>query len=91
MGPALSRFKPLLTLAAVGVIAACSGESGLICNPDSIYLEADVIDPLRIPDDLSVPDETESLRIPEGLGAISADEAAPDHCLDASPAFRSDE
>lgn len=71
----------LLALAAAG----CSGGQSLRCNPDSMYLEAGTAGALRIPDDLSAPDETESLRIPGPLPPIDGSGQDPDRCLEASP------
>jgi len=74
-------------LTAACALAACSGERELICNPDSDYQEADSVGQLRIPDDLSVPDETDSLRIPDTLPAAETASQPPGGCLEASPAF----
>lgn len=68
-------------------LAACSGDKELICRPATDYLEADSIGQLRIPDDLSVPDETESLRIPDAMAAAGREDGEIDPCLEASPAY----
>lgn len=74
----------VLTIVALG---ACSRETELRCSRDTLYLGADSTGTLRIPDDLSVPDESESLRIP-GAPPVAPDSAgAATSCLEESPAF----
>ena len=87
----MSRGSTLVTgiaglLLLVVALGACSREQTLRCGTDSIYLEARTAGALRVPDDLSVPDDSERLQIPEG-GIAEADESA-DGCLEYSPAFR---
>ena len=79
----------IAVLAAILGLGACSGESALVCGQDSTYREAGSAATLRIPDDLSVPDESESLRIPGAPPATPANEAAESACLEESPAFSS--
>lgn len=78
-----------ISLAAFALLAltGCSGETSMACNADSTYLEARAAEPLRIPDDLSVPDESEALHIPDGMGADGLNEDRDGLCLEASPAF----
>ena len=71
--------------AAAGTVG-CSGKKELRCNPDTAYQAASSSGQLRIPDDLNVPDETESLRIPDVLPRVD-DGAEPSGCLEESPAF----
>ena len=75
-------------MVAVGVLlAACSRDKGLRCASDELYREAVSAGTLRVPGDLSVPDEAESLIIPSGNPGRNA--AAADACLDESPALTS--
>jgi uncharacterized lipoprotein len=78
----------LLTAAA---IAGCSRGSTLLCSGDTGYLAAQSAGQLRIPDNLSVPDETESLRIPAGVIPRTAVDPNPESCLEESPAFLDNE
>lgn len=84
------RFSSVLAIAVAAVLVvalgACSREGSLRCGNDSIYLGAQTAGALRIPDDLSVPDASERLLIPEG--GIDADDAPVDGCLEYSPAYR---
>ena len=75
------------SLVLILTLAACSGEKELVCRPATDYLEADSIGQLRIPNDLSVPDETESLRIPDAMAAAGREGGEIDPCLEASPAY----
>jgi len=68
-----------------GALGACSREKKLICGRDTVYREADTIGALQIPDDLSIPDSSETLRIPEAVLAV--DDNPGDGCLEHSPAF----
>jgi uncharacterized lipoprotein len=83
---ALRATIPVVTLALIAS-AGCSGEKTMICNRDTAYLEAGTVDPLRIPDDLQVPDESGALRIPEAVSSGVPDEERAGSCLEASPAF----
>ena len=85
----MSFVRVIASVLPIVALGACSGETELRCSRDSLYLGANSAGTLRIPDDLSVPDETESLRIPgappvapEGAGGAAS-------CLEESPAFSS--
>ena len=45
-------------------VCGCRGEAELRCEPTERYTGAASIPPVRVPDDLSVPDESNSLRLP---------------------------
>jgi uncharacterized lipoprotein len=80
----------LAVLLGVGALAACSGKTELVCGREARYREAVSLPTLRIPDDLSVPDESDSLRIPGPVAAApaaTAGEEAEPVCLEESPAF----
>lgn len=57
----------------------------MACVPDDVYRDAVSASPLRVPDDLSVPDESEALRLPPG-GAVQQ-QRSPDSCLEHPPDF----
>jgi uncharacterized lipoprotein len=69
------------------LLGACSGEKTLQCGRESSYREATGADVLSVPDDLSVPDESESLRIPDATPAAAQSEQEASRCLEESPAF----
>jgi uncharacterized lipoprotein len=83
----MSSIRVIALLPAILLLGACSGESELVCGHDASYRQAISVGSLRIPDDLSVPDESESLRIPGPLPTDPASEEAEEACLEESPAF----
>src|SRR4051794_14244930 len=68
-------------------LCACSHGSAIACEPTSRYAAAATIGPVRIPDDLNPPDETDSLRLPPDTGR-SAQSNKP--CLETPPGFYAD-
>jgi hypothetical protein len=71
---------------AVVLLSACAGKETVVsCEDVTAYREAGSVGPLRVPDDLSVPDESEALRIPEPELGDPDLEAA--RCLELSPGF----
>lgn len=75
------------------LLAACSGRSELACVPDLEYMQSGTTDPLRIPDGLNVPDQSQSLQIPDVLPMSDEDRAAvaAGYCLEYSPAYATSE
>jgi uncharacterized lipoprotein len=82
----MTSLRVIACLAATLGLGACGNEAELICGRDTKYLEATSAGTLRIPDHLSVPDETEGLTIPGAPPAPVAEEGDP-ACLQESPAF----
>jgi hypothetical protein len=68
-------------------LCACSHGGTLACEPTSRYAAAATIGPVRIPDDLNPPDETDSLRLPPDTGR-AAQSSKP--CLETPPGFYAD-
>ena len=66
------------------VLGACSRGETVECPGDTNYLAAASAESLRVPDDLSVPDEADALRIPGPMPGPEPDDA---RCLQYSPAF----
>ena len=83
MSPVLS-IASVITVLALG---ACSNQTELQCGHDTQYREAISTSALRIPDDLSVPDESESLRIPGATPEAPPSQEENSSCLEESPAF----
>lgn len=82
-----------LAATLVVLLGACSGGSELVCERHVQYQQAGTTDPLRIPDGLAVPDQSQSLNIPAVLPMSAEDRAAIEagNCLEFSPAFATSE
>jgi len=76
-------FVVLLPLLAV---AACSGERELRCESPERYQSARSAPPIRVPDDLSVPDESNAFRLPPPPGRGSRS-STPERCLEHPPEY----
>ena len=81
----MSLIRVIVPAMSILVLGACSGEAELRCGRDTLYRQASSTGTLRIPDDLSVPDESDSLAIP-GAAPVDDEEAAGS-CLEESPAL----
>ena len=75
---------------AGAMVSGCSHDGGLRCGNDEIYGAAQSVGALRIPDDLSVPDETESLRVPNASERVAETQSPAPECLEQAP-FSSDQ
>ncbi len=76
-----------MTLAAAFLVCGLSGcgrDHTLACEPTERYATAISVAPVRIPDDLSPPDESDSLRLPPEAGATAA---LGRPCLESPPGF----
>lgn len=79
---------------AIG-LGGCSRNTGLRCENQERYSDATGAAPLRIPDDLDPPNESESLQIPANAGGAGDSGAAgsdttagsADSCTEAPPDF----
>lgn len=68
------------------LLAACSGSDGMRCEDQGDYAASTSAPPIRVPGDLSVPNESEALRVP--LPAAEADdEASQTGCLERPPDY----
>jgi len=75
----------LLPMALAMPPGACSRGETVDCPGGTEYLAAESADALRIPDDLSVPEETDALRIPGPTPPPEPEEEV--ECLQFSPAY----
>ncbi len=78
----------LLGMAVALVMAGCGRRFAARCEDPTIYSGSPEIPPVRVPGDLSVPNETEALRIPqpEQLGATRP-VTGRGPCLESPPDF----
>jgi uncharacterized lipoprotein len=77
--------KIVLPMAFTMLLGACSRGETVNCPGGTQYLAAESADALRIPDDLSVPEETDALRIPGPTPPPEPEEEV--ECLQFSPAY----
>jgi uncharacterized lipoprotein len=78
------RLICVVFLALLG--AACSGERTLSCVDTERYESSVTRAPIRVPDDLTPPDESDGLVIPQ-VSTTELSDAAPQGCLEAPPGF----
>jgi uncharacterized lipoprotein len=80
------RRLPLWLVLASGIVAACSREATIDCEPSERYATARSAPPVQVPDDLSPPDERNALRLPD-VDAAPVRTELPDACLETPPPF----
>jgi uncharacterized lipoprotein len=83
----MSLVRVIVPAMSILMLGACSNESELRCSRDTLYRDAGSTGTLRIPDDLSVPDESESLSIPATAPEAPDNGETAGACLEESPAF----
>lgn len=72
--------------------AACSGERRLRCEDSSRYESSTTAPPVRVPDDLTPPDESDALVIPQVPETeLSSAGANNGRCLESPPDFFEEE
>jgi len=76
----------LLIVALAGLMGACSRDKAVKCSAGTAYLSADSASLLRVPDGLTVPDQSEALNIPAPTPPRERD-ANSSACLEYSPAY----
>ena len=83
-------FLRILSILVLVVLTACSGERSLRCEDVLRYAASQTVAPVRVPDGLDVPDESQAFRIPAGepLEVPTAEEMT--ECLESPPDFFDD-
>jgi uncharacterized lipoprotein len=85
------RIIVIATLSILFGLAGCRGESGLRCEDSERYRDSGEMAPVQVPDDLSVPDESEALRVPprpaEGERSREDSREERGSCLEAPPVY----
>jgi uncharacterized lipoprotein len=90
----MRKLAGLSAVALSGVsvlIAGCFGRDSLNCADPSIYSSSTSVAPVRVPDGLDVPDESDALQIPPGETRIVVDADALTECLESPPDFFEEE
>lgn len=83
-------LRTTLIALALLIAAGCSGERSLRCVSATPHVRSTSAPPVRVPDDLSVPDETQALQIPPGdVPPVGSEDNAPP-CLELPPDFFDD-
>lgn len=78
----------LICMAVAAVMSGCGRRFAARCEDPTLYSGSQEIPPVRVPGDLSVPDETEALRIPRSEQLGSAQPATGQGaCLEYPPDF----
>jgi uncharacterized lipoprotein len=83
----MARFAVISFLFVATALAGCSRDPGLRCEDPALYASSVTIPPIRVPDDLTVPDESDSLSIPDVSEAETPAVPLPEECLEAPPDF----
>ena len=77
-----------VSLACASVfITGCFGRDKLRCEDPTIYSSSTSVAPVRVPDGLDVPDESEALQIPPGETRVVRDADVLTECLETPPDF----
>lgn len=85
----MRRASLLVVLILLGAATAgCGLTAAERCVPSERYASAGSEPPLRIPDDLAPPDETDALRIPLESEPATTD-ARPGYCIESPPPYQS--
>ena len=81
------RILAVVVLAS-SVFSSCASKVGLRCVDQERYLGSEETPPVQIPDDLTPPDESQSLRIPAPVeeGAVEQIQSTG-ACLESPPEF----
>lgn len=84
----IRAFFAFMSVSGFAVLmSGCFGESTMRCEDVLRYATSQSIAPLQVPDGLSVPDESESLRIPSGEPLEVPDPETVTECLEGPPDF----
>lgn len=79
-------IRALWILLPIVAVYGCSSDRAVRCEDDARYHGARSAAPIRIPDDLSIPDESEAIRVPPRSANASASRE-PGQCLESPPDF----
>jgi uncharacterized lipoprotein len=80
------KFAFFGALMASTLLAGCAGQNGLGCEDSGRYADSQSGAPLRVPDDLSLPDESDSLDVPPKPRS-EPPESERTRCLETPPDF----
>jgi hypothetical protein len=72
-------------IVGLAAVAGCSRQEVEPCAPEARYSTARSVAPVRIPDDLSPPDESDAIRLPVDLNPAASIKAG--ECVEKPPSF----
>ncbi len=80
---------PAILMALTGTLLSGCGlfGGGLSCEEPARYGTSGSAPPVRVPDDMTVPDESQALQIPSGEPLEIPGEDEPNPCLEVPPDF----
>jgi len=78
-------------LLCLALCTGCSGDRGIRCEGSDLYAGAGSVAPIRVPDDLSLPDESEALSIPTAPSDVLEEDLTAESCLESPPDFYEEE
>jgi hypothetical protein len=86
------RIPARLALLGISMICAgCFGRDSLNCEDPSLYGSSLSVPPVRVPEGLDVPDESDALQIPPGEAYVVQDIETLTECLETPPDFFAEE
>lgn len=79
------RLAAIVVAAAAVLLGGCSRDHSLRCEPSERYARAGSTGDVRVPDDLTPPDDTDALQLPSAEAAAAGSGEKP--CLESPPKF----
>jgi len=80
----MARLVIMFVCAITIALGGCSRDAELQCEDASHYSSSTSVPPIRVPDDLTVPDESDSLLIPD---PVPSEAVPPTECLETPPEY----
>ncbi len=77
----------LIGILVIWWLGGCTRGIGLRCEDPARYTDSGEVPPVRIPDDLNPPDESQSLRIPAPIEGEVEQVISTGPCLESPPDF----
>jgi len=79
----------LVGIAVTALLSGCRGSFGTLCEDTGRYAGGAELPPVRVPDDLSVPNEEQALRIPQVARSSPPSQQGPGRggCLESPPNY----
>ena len=82
----MMTLRVVLICSCLGMVG-CFGDRSLRCEDAELYASSSSVPPMRVPEGLDVPDESNALQIPGGEPYVRQDPQTPSECLERPPEF----